>query len=187
MEFEELREVVENIELVDGHAHNIVSLDSSFPFIQSFSEATGPALSYAPYSLSFKVLTPLFLFNCWGFFFFFLFFIAPIFFYGREIWKISLSCMAAIHPCKLLKNIAEPQDCSPFAQYASKLPTSPLYSLTMDSSWTRSMGLIGIKVLFHSSVEFWELNVLLRRFSIKWAAFFNFFSLTFNRNLKYAA
>lgn len=69
MEFEELREVVENIELVDGHAHNIVSLDSSFPFIQSFSEATGPALSYAPYSLSFKVLTPLFLFNCWGFFF----------------------------------------------------------------------------------------------------------------------
>lgn len=54
MEFEELREVVENIELVDGHAHNIVSLDSSFPFIQSFSEATGPALSYAPYSLSFK-------------------------------------------------------------------------------------------------------------------------------------
>lgn len=90
MEFEELREVVENIELVDGHAHNIVSLDSSFPFIQSFSEATGPALSYAPYSLSFKVLTPLFLFNCWGFFFFPL--IALIFyflfFYGREIWKI---------------------------------------------------------------------------------------------------
>lgn len=91
MEFEELREVVENIELVDGHAHNIVSLDSSFPFIQSFSEATGPALSYAPYSLSFKVLTPLFLFNCWGFFFpfdcsdfLFLF----LFFYGREIWKI---------------------------------------------------------------------------------------------------
>ncbi|KAJ4705017.1 Glutamate-ammonia ligase-like protein [Melia azedarach] len=54
MEFAELREAVENIELVDGHAHNIVALDSSFPFINSFSEATDEALSYAPHSLSFK-------------------------------------------------------------------------------------------------------------------------------------
>lgn len=94
MEFEELREVVENIELVDGHAHNIVSLDSSFPFIQSFSEATGPALSYAPYSLSFKVLTPLFLFNCWGFFFFFFFYCSDFF-----LWQRNLKNIAELYGC----------------------------------------------------------------------------------------
>ncbi|XP_050228434.1 protein fluG [Mercurialis annua] len=54
METEDLREVIEKIELVDGHAHNIVSIDSSFPFINAFSEATGHALSFAHSSLSSK-------------------------------------------------------------------------------------------------------------------------------------
>lgn len=53
--FAELREAVERVELVDAHAHNIVSLDSTLPFISCFSEATGDALSYAPHTLSFKV------------------------------------------------------------------------------------------------------------------------------------
>ncbi|KAK8994606.1 hypothetical protein V6N11_045686 [Hibiscus sabdariffa] len=42
------------MELVDSHAHNIVPLDSSFPFINSLSEATGHALAFSPHSLSFK-------------------------------------------------------------------------------------------------------------------------------------
>lgn len=54
MEFKELKEAIDQVELVDAHAHNIVSLDSSFPFIGTFSEATGDALSFAPHSLSFK-------------------------------------------------------------------------------------------------------------------------------------
>ncbi|KAG2329124.1 hypothetical protein Bca52824_000304 [Brassica carinata] len=54
MEFKELKEAIDQVELVDAHAHNIVSLDSSFPFIGTFSEATGDALSFAPQSLSFK-------------------------------------------------------------------------------------------------------------------------------------
>ncbi|XP_022767256.1 LOW QUALITY PROTEIN: protein fluG-like [Durio zibethinus] len=54
MEFAELREAIEKIEVVDSHAHNIVSLDSSFGFINSLSEAAGQALSFAPHSLSFK-------------------------------------------------------------------------------------------------------------------------------------
>ncbi|RID54233.1 hypothetical protein BRARA_G01571 [Brassica rapa] len=54
MEFKELKEAIDQVELVDAHAHNIVSLDSSFPFIRTFSEATGDALSFAPHSLSFK-------------------------------------------------------------------------------------------------------------------------------------
>ncbi|KAJ9181507.1 hypothetical protein P3X46_009631 [Hevea brasiliensis] len=54
MDFEELRQAIEEVMLVDAHAHNIVALDSSFPFINSFSEAAGDALSFAPHSLSFK-------------------------------------------------------------------------------------------------------------------------------------
>ncbi|KAF8079457.1 hypothetical protein N665_1026s0014 [Sinapis alba] len=54
MEFKELKEAIDQVELVDAHSHNIVSLDSSFPFIRTFSEATGDALSFAPHSLSFK-------------------------------------------------------------------------------------------------------------------------------------
>lgn len=52
--FRELKETVEKMELIDGHAHNIVSIDSSFPFVKCFSEADGEALSFAPHSLSFK-------------------------------------------------------------------------------------------------------------------------------------
>ena len=44
MDFRELREAIEEVELVDGHAHNIVALDSTFPFIRCFSEAEGDAL-----------------------------------------------------------------------------------------------------------------------------------------------
>ncbi|KAL0724961.1 hypothetical protein Bca4012_039560 [Brassica carinata] len=54
MEFKELKKATHQVELVDAHAHNIVSLDSSFPFIRTFSEATGDALSFAHHSLSFK-------------------------------------------------------------------------------------------------------------------------------------
>ncbi|XP_004304487.1 PREDICTED: protein fluG [Fragaria vesca subsp. vesca] len=54
MDFSELRTAVEEAELVDAHAHNLVAVDSSFPFIKAFSEADGAALSHAPHSLSFK-------------------------------------------------------------------------------------------------------------------------------------
>ncbi|XLU82982.1 hypothetical protein S245_006402 [Arachis hypogaea] len=51
---DELRRTVEEVELVDAHAHNIVSIDSNFPFIHAFSEAYGDAVSFSPHSLSFK-------------------------------------------------------------------------------------------------------------------------------------
>ncbi|KAM7255106.1 hypothetical protein ACFE04_020347 [Oxalis oulophora] len=54
MEFVELKEAIEKIHLVDSHAHNIVSVDSSFPFIKCFTEAEDDALTLAPHSLSFK-------------------------------------------------------------------------------------------------------------------------------------
>ncbi|KAI3442910.1 Gln-synt_C domain-containing protein [Psidium guajava] len=54
MELERLREAVEKVELVDGHAHNIVALDSTFPFVKCLTEAEGEALSFAPHALSFK-------------------------------------------------------------------------------------------------------------------------------------
>ncbi|KAK1403366.1 Glutamate-ammonia ligase [Heracleum sosnowskyi] len=49
-----LREAVEKVEIVDAHAHNIVALHSTVPFLNCFSEATGDALSFAPHTLSFK-------------------------------------------------------------------------------------------------------------------------------------
>lgn len=52
--FSQLREAIEKLELIDGHAHNIVAIDSSFPFIKCFSEAHADALSFASHSLSFK-------------------------------------------------------------------------------------------------------------------------------------
>ncbi|XP_059667554.1 protein fluG isoform X2 [Cornus florida] len=52
--FAELRDAVDNVELVDGHAHNIAAIDSTVPFLNCFSEATGDALSYAPHTLIFK-------------------------------------------------------------------------------------------------------------------------------------
>ncbi|XP_077220169.1 nodulin/glutamine synthase-like protein isoform X2 [Tasmannia lanceolata] len=52
--YRELRECVEKVGLVDAHAHNIVAVDSTFPFLRCFSEAEGDALDYAPHTLSFK-------------------------------------------------------------------------------------------------------------------------------------
>ena len=57
MDLSELRKAVEEVELVDGHAHNIVSLQSNLPFIHAFSEAQGDALASSQHSLSFKVLS----------------------------------------------------------------------------------------------------------------------------------
>ncbi|ESW16388.1 hypothetical protein PHAVU_007G152500 [Phaseolus vulgaris] len=54
MDISELRKTVEEVELVDAHAHNIVSLHSNFSFIHAFSEANGDALTFSPNSLSFK-------------------------------------------------------------------------------------------------------------------------------------
>ncbi|KAJ1392205.1 Metal-dependent hydrolase [Sesbania bispinosa] len=54
MDFSELRKAVEEVELVDGHAHNLVALDSNFAFIHAFSLAHGDALAFSPHSLSFK-------------------------------------------------------------------------------------------------------------------------------------
>ncbi|XP_023638546.1 protein fluG [Capsella rubella] len=54
LEFKELKEAIEEVELVDAHGHNLVALDSSFPFVGTFSEANGDALTFAPHSLSFK-------------------------------------------------------------------------------------------------------------------------------------
>ncbi|MBA0809548.1 hypothetical protein Gohar_025193 [Gossypium harknessii] len=56
MAFAELKEAIEKMKVVDSHAHSIVPLASSFAFINSLSEATGDALSFAPYSLSFKAM-----------------------------------------------------------------------------------------------------------------------------------
>ncbi|XP_021730040.1 LOW QUALITY PROTEIN: protein fluG-like [Chenopodium quinoa] len=52
--FAELKKTIDNLELIDAHAHNIVAINSSFPFIKCFTEADGDALSFAPHSLSFK-------------------------------------------------------------------------------------------------------------------------------------
>ncbi|KAI9086321.1 hypothetical protein K1719_031775 [Acacia pycnantha] len=54
MDFADLRRAVEEVELIDAHAHNIVELNSNFPFIHAFSEAHGDAVSFAPHSISFK-------------------------------------------------------------------------------------------------------------------------------------
>ncbi|KAL6519364.1 hypothetical protein OROGR_018684 [Orobanche gracilis] len=52
--FAALKTAVETLELVDAHAHNIVALDSNFPFLNCFSEATGEASSFAPHTINFK-------------------------------------------------------------------------------------------------------------------------------------
>ncbi|TKY52995.1 fluG protein [Spatholobus suberectus] len=54
MDFSELRKAVEEVELVDAHAHNIVALDSNLAFIHAFSEAFGDAVTFSPHTLSFK-------------------------------------------------------------------------------------------------------------------------------------
>ncbi|KAL2323183.1 hypothetical protein Fmac_027562 [Flemingia macrophylla] len=54
MDFGELRKAVEEVEVVDAHAHSIVSLDSNYAFIHVFSEAYGHALNFSSNTLSFK-------------------------------------------------------------------------------------------------------------------------------------
>ncbi|KAK7392505.1 hypothetical protein VNO78_20946 [Psophocarpus tetragonolobus] len=54
MDLSELKKAVEEVEVVDAHAHNIVALNSNFAFIHAFSEAYGDALTFAPHTLSFK-------------------------------------------------------------------------------------------------------------------------------------
>ncbi|XP_057427547.1 protein fluG-like [Lotus japonicus] len=54
MDFNELRKAVEEVELVDGHAHNLVEVDSNFPFIHAFSLAHGDAVSFSNSSIAFK-------------------------------------------------------------------------------------------------------------------------------------
>ncbi|XP_071714777.1 protein fluG-like [Rutidosis leptorrhynchoides] len=52
--YEQLKKAVEMAELVDSHAHNLVALDSSLPFLSCFSEASGKALSHVTSTLNFK-------------------------------------------------------------------------------------------------------------------------------------
>lgn len=52
--YADLRQAVDTAELVDAHAHNIVALDSTVPFLSCFSEASGEALSFVPSTLNFK-------------------------------------------------------------------------------------------------------------------------------------
>jgi hypothetical protein len=55
MDFSVLRKTIEEVELVDGHAHNLVAVDSNFSLIHAFSLAHGDAVASTQYSLSFKV------------------------------------------------------------------------------------------------------------------------------------
>lgn len=55
---ERVRAAVESTALVDGHAHNVVDLRSSFSFLHTFSEAQRQALRDVPHTLPFKV--------CWN-------------------------------------------------------------------------------------------------------------------------
>ncbi|KAG6519525.1 hypothetical protein ZIOFF_023019 [Zingiber officinale] len=52
--YRELKAAVEAVSAVDAHAHNLVDVHSSFPFLRCFSEAEGDALPFAPHTLSFK-------------------------------------------------------------------------------------------------------------------------------------
>ncbi|CAH1433754.1 unnamed protein product [Lactuca virosa] len=52
--YAELRQAVEAAELVDAHAHNIITHASTIPFLSCFSEASGKALSFVPSTLNFK-------------------------------------------------------------------------------------------------------------------------------------
>lgn len=53
--FAELKKAAETVEIVDAHAHNIVAMDSTVPFLTCFSEASGDALSDVPHTINFKV------------------------------------------------------------------------------------------------------------------------------------
>lgn len=51
----ELKKAVDAVEIVDAHAHNIVPIDTDYPFLKLFSDATGDALYNTPHTLNFKV------------------------------------------------------------------------------------------------------------------------------------
>ncbi|XP_069149133.1 protein fluG-like [Solanum lycopersicum] len=54
--FEDLKRAVESVEMVDAHAHNIVALDSTLPFISCFSEFIGAkTASDSPNFVNFQV------------------------------------------------------------------------------------------------------------------------------------
>lgn len=65
MDFNELRKAVEEVELVDGHAHNLVEVDSNIPFIHAFSLAHGDAVSFSNSSIAFKVTPSSHIFLLW--------------------------------------------------------------------------------------------------------------------------
>ncbi|XP_059297546.1 protein fluG-like isoform X1 [Lycium ferocissimum] len=50
----ELKKAVDNVEIVDAHSHNIVAIESDYPFLKCFSDANGDALINAAYTLNFK-------------------------------------------------------------------------------------------------------------------------------------
>lgn len=92
MDFSELRKAVEEVELVDGHSHNIVALNSTSisGFVQAFTVGAfvdADAIAFAQTSLSFKVITSssmLVQHLAQSLYFLVLFFCAPIymFFFG---------------------------------------------------------------------------------------------------------
>lgn len=51
----ELKKAVDAVEIVDAHAHNIVPIDTDYPFLKLSSDATGDALYNTPHTLNFKV------------------------------------------------------------------------------------------------------------------------------------
>ncbi|KAK4351476.1 hypothetical protein RND71_030789 [Anisodus tanguticus] len=50
----ELKKAVDNVEIVDAHSHNIVAINSDYPFLKCFSDANGDALINASYTINFK-------------------------------------------------------------------------------------------------------------------------------------
>lgn len=51
-----IRAAVRDIVLVDGHAHNLVELESSFSFVHAFAETGDDVLGDVPHTIPFKVL-----------------------------------------------------------------------------------------------------------------------------------
>jgi len=54
MDINKLRKTLEELELVNAHAHNIISLHSNFSFLHAFFEANGEVLIFSLNSISFK-------------------------------------------------------------------------------------------------------------------------------------
>ncbi|CAM6088141.1 unnamed protein product [Calypogeia fissa] len=54
VDHERIRAAASDIVLVDGHAHNLVDLDSSFSFLRAFAEAGDDMLADIPHTIPFK-------------------------------------------------------------------------------------------------------------------------------------